>query len=163
MGLNEMSRPLCQFLCCHIVWNLDEFHWFPVLNLVALPVIVEIVQVRILFSTVIRDKLIEGRMKYFYLFTPLSIVQRLWFTIILIHQMTCCIIDILSVLITKSGRMIPISTSTQRTDTTTIDEFLYIFAVLIVLNQNLTVASRITIPMTVDTDHRMIRKFDADA
>jgi hypothetical protein len=40
---------------------------------------------------------------------------------------------------------------------------LYVFAVLIVFYQNLTIAFRISIPMTVDTDHRMIRKFDADA
>jgi formate-dependent nitrite reductase membrane component NrfD len=73
------------------------------------------------------------------------------------------IIDIFSVLITKRGRMIPISTSTQRTDTTTVDEFLYIFAVLIVFYQNFTIALRISIPMAVDRNNRMIRKFDADA
>jgi len=54
--------------------------------------------------------------------------------------MTGSIIDIFSVLITKRGRMIPISTSTQRTDTTTVDEFLYVFTVLIVLYQSDSIA-----------------------
>jgi hypothetical protein len=40
---------------------------------------------------------------------------------------------------------------------------LYIFTVQIVLNQGLAIAFRITIPVAVDTNHRMIRKFDADA
>jgi hypothetical protein len=31
------------------------------------------------------------------------------------------------------------------------------------LNQSFTITFRITIPMAIDTDHRVIRKFDADA
>ena len=158
-----MSRPLCQFLCCHIVWNLNEFHRCFIVDFVCFPVIIKIEQVSILLSTVIRNKLIEWRMKNFDLFTTLSVVEWLRFTIILIGQITCGIRDVFSILIAESRRMIPISTSTQRTDTTTVDEFLHIFAVQIMLNQNLTIASRISIPMTIDTDHRMIRKFDADA
>jgi hypothetical protein len=40
---------------------------------------------------------------------------------------------------------------------------LYIFAVQIVLNQSFAIAFRITIPVAVNTYHRVIRKFDADA
>jgi hypothetical protein len=40
---------------------------------------------------------------------------------------------------------------------------LNIFTVLIVLYQNATVVLYITIPVAINTDHRMIRKFITDA
>jgi hypothetical protein len=71
--------------------------------------------------------------------------------------------NILSILIAKSRRMIPSATSPQRTHRSTVDEIHYFFAILIMLYQNPTIACRITIPVAVDANHSVIAKFDSDA
>jgi hypothetical protein len=162
MGLDALSRPVCQFLCYYIIWNLDEFYRCLIVDFIALPVIIEIVQVSILFSTVIRDKLIEGTVHNVQFFTSLSVIEWLRFTIILIPQITCGVMNILSILITENRR-VPLPTSAESTHTTTVDEFLYIFTVLIVFYQSFTCTFRIVIPMYIYADHRMIREFVTDS
>jgi len=62
---------LCQFLCCHIVWDFDTIHWTLPVDLKSFPVTIKVEQVSILFARITCNKLIECGVSRIFTITTL--------------------------------------------------------------------------------------------